>query len=555
MGCMLLAVLVFAGIYKFIPIVYFTNDDRMIMEIVSGQFTGNPESYAIQMTYGMTWFLSKLYEMTDAFNWYGIVMIGLQMFAFGSVLYRLQSLCVSINKKILILSASVLAYLMLWVNVFVQLTYTTTAAFVGAAAIFWYAMSKDNPKNVFTTGLLANLAFCVRPNVFYMLLPAAGILWLFKITEKRKKSWLVYAAPFMMLAVTACLFCVDYTANQRSDWKEFREFFDDRTQIYDYYDLLPYEEHPELYEPYGISEEEYNLIRIYDYTILGDIPKEFFPNYIKAYEQMEKTEGITAVTRSTRAVKQFISDVAHGSYGLENTVLFLSAALFFAWVVYKKHYRLANYLVVQSVVCNVLWLYFTYWERAIERIQIAMSLIFLAVILQVFCQMVRPKFTRKQLKWMGLAAVAVMLGLAGRNLTQTRLYNIQKAHEYQDILAIKEFCAENPEETFFMDVASITEQFGNCTIGSQDPEYMNYIPLGDWSAYCPHYETKLKLHGVDNVKEALTADNSYVIILNAYQLQCIMDYLGEDYDAGWTRTIFGPSGDTYAVYEIRAVED
>ena len=62
-GSMLLSAMVFLIIYKFIPIVYSTNDDRMIAEIVSGQFTGKPESYGIQMTYGFTWFLSKLYEI------------------------------------------------------------------------------------------------------------------------------------------------------------------------------------------------------------------------------------------------------------------------------------------------------------------------------------------------------------------------------------------------------------------------------------------------------------------------------------------------------------
>ena len=82
-GSMALSVIVFLIIYKFIPIVYSTNDDRMIAEIVSGQFTGKPESYGIQMTYGFTWFLSKLYEITRSFNWYGIVLIGVQIFSFG----------------------------------------------------------------------------------------------------------------------------------------------------------------------------------------------------------------------------------------------------------------------------------------------------------------------------------------------------------------------------------------------------------------------------------------------------------------------------------------
>ena len=62
-------------------------------------------------------------------------------------------------------------FLGIWIKVYVQLTYTTTAAFVGLAAMFWYATSETNWKNILVTALLANLAFCIRPNIFYMLLP------------------------------------------------------------------------------------------------------------------------------------------------------------------------------------------------------------------------------------------------------------------------------------------------------------------------------------------------------------------------------------------------
>ena len=184
-GSMFLSAVLFLIIYKFIPIVYSTNDDRMIAEIVSGQFTGTPESYGIQMTYGFTWFLSRLYMVTRSLNWYGIVLIGLQIFAFGTVLYRLASFCGTWQKKIFALAAAMAVYLTLLLKVYVQMTYTTTAAFIGFAAIFWYATSKADCKNLLMTGLLANLAFSIRPNVFYMLLPATGLIYLWKLMGKR----------------------------------------------------------------------------------------------------------------------------------------------------------------------------------------------------------------------------------------------------------------------------------------------------------------------------------------------------------------------------------
>lgn len=63
----------------------------MIMEIVSGKFSGKPESYGIQMTYGLTWLMSRLYTIAGNLQWYVIILIGAQVFSFGTILYRLQS--------------------------------------------------------------------------------------------------------------------------------------------------------------------------------------------------------------------------------------------------------------------------------------------------------------------------------------------------------------------------------------------------------------------------------------------------------------------------------
>ena len=551
-GSMMISALVFLIIYKFIPIVYATNDDRMIAEIISGQFTGKPEGYAIQMSYGFTWFLSKLYELTRSLNWYGIILICAQIFSFGAILYRLQSFTEKIVNKLILALAAIGLFVAFWLKVYVQMTYTSTAAFVGLAAIFWYATSKTNWKNLLMVGILANLAFCIRPNVFYMLIPSTGLVYLWKLIGKKERKKLTITAPFMILAVTACLFFVNASAYSADGWKEFMKFFDDRTQIYDYYDLASFEEHPELYEPYGIDKTGYDMIRVYNYTTMGDTPKEFFPEYIQAYEKMEDAEGITFFTKSANAVKTFVKDVCSNEYGVENTLLFIAAAVLFVVLFLKKNYFLAIYLTVQCGANVVLWLYFTYWERAIDRIQISMSLMFLAVILHVLVELCAEGTEEAggQQK-IPLAAMLVLGGIfvfAGSNFLKFRYENIDKANRYQDVQTIKEYCAEHPERLYYMDVASMTELYGRVIIGNTEPEYINYIQLGDWSAYCPHYEEKLKNHGVENIAQSITDDNTYVIMLHNYQVQCMKDYLGVE--EHWVETIFGANDQVYAVYQF-----
>ena len=555
-GSMFLSAVLFLIIYKFIPIVYSTNDDRMIAELVSGQFTGTPESYGIQMTFCFTWFLSKLYEITRALNWYGIVLIAVQMFSFGAILYRIQSFSEKWPGKLVLMIMAIGAFVGIWLKVYVQLTYTTTAAFVGMAAIFWYATSKTGWKNILMVGILANIAFCIRPNIFYMLIPATGLVYLWKLIGKKDLKKLTIGAPFMILAVTAVLFVINAAAYSEEGWKEFRDFFDVRTNVYDYYDLLPYEEYPELYEPYGISEEEFNMMRVYDYTVLGDLPKEFFPEYLEAVKELEKEQGITFVTKSVDAVKTFVKDVLGNAYGIENTLLFVAAVILLILLIWKKNYPLAIYLAVQSAAMCVLWLYFTYWGRAIERIQMTMSLIFLAVILHVLFEMRDMHLYREEetgkISGTGMAALALGCGalilIAAGKFGHFRTDNIAKTYWYNDVQTIKEYCANDPDRLYYMDIATMTELYGKCTIKNTEPDYINYISLGDWTAYCPHYEEKLKNHGVENVAESITDDNTYVIMLHNYQLKCMKEYLNVEEE--WVETIFGANETAYAVYQF-----
>ncbi|MBO5159238.1 MAG: hypothetical protein J6B94_06580 [Lachnospiraceae bacterium] len=555
-GSMFLSAVLFLIIYKFIPIVYSTNDDRMIAELVSGQFTGTPESYGIQMTFCFTWFLSKLYEITRALNWYGIVLIAVQMFSFGAILYRIQSFSEKWPGKLVLMIMAIGAFVGIWLKVYVQLTYTTTAAFMGMAAIFWYATSETDWKNILMVGILANIAFCIRPNIFYMLIPATGLVYLWKLIGKKDLKKLTIGAPFMILAVTAVLFVINAAAYSKEGWKEFRDFFDVRTNVYDYYDLLPYEEYPELYEPYGISEEEFNMMRVYDYTVLGDLPKEFFPEYLEAVKELEKEQGITFVTKSVDAVKTFVKDVLGNAYGIENALLFVAAVILLILLIWKKNYPLAIYLAVQSAAMCVLWLYFTYWGRAIERIQMTMSLIFLAVILHVLFEMRDMHLYREEetgkISGNGMAALALGCGalilIAAGKFGHFRTDNIAKTYWYNDVQTIKEYCANDPDRLYYMDIATMTELYGKCTIKNTEPDYINYISLGDWTAYCPHYEEKLKNHGVENVAESITDDNTYVIMLHNYQLKCMKEYLNVEEE--WVETIFGANETAYAVYQF-----
>ena len=185
-----------------------------------------------------------------------------------------------------------------------------------------------------------------------------------------------------------------------------------------------------------------------------------------------------------------------------------------------------------------------------------MSLIFLAIILHVLCELwisvsIDEKEENKNKYHTKISMILSLITLALIATGEVKNYryeNIEKTYWYNDVQTIKEYCANDPDRLYYMDIATMTELYGKCTIKNTEPEYINYIAMGDWSAYCPHYEEKLVRHGVENIAESITDENTYVIMLHNYQLKCMKEYLNVEEE--WVETIFGANDAMYAVYQF-----
>ncbi|MFT4855343.1 MAG: hypothetical protein ACI942_000713, partial [Planctomycetota bacterium] len=54
----------------FLPWRFQTNDDELMMWLVSGAYTGTPESYAVFIHPLLSWIFSKLYTLFPEIRWY-----------------------------------------------------------------------------------------------------------------------------------------------------------------------------------------------------------------------------------------------------------------------------------------------------------------------------------------------------------------------------------------------------------------------------------------------------------------------------------------------------
>jgi hypothetical protein len=113
----------------FLPWRFQTNDDTLMMWLVSGAYTGTPESYAVFIHPLLSWMFSKLYTFFPEIRWYPLTWFLVMYLGYFSLLKVLfQSKNQSSSNMVL---ATILLILLIHFTLFMQ--FTVVAGFAGLA--------------------------------------------------------------------------------------------------------------------------------------------------------------------------------------------------------------------------------------------------------------------------------------------------------------------------------------------------------------------------------------------------------------------------------------
>ena len=78
----------FALVYQRLPFIYDINDDVAMRNVAAGVITGTPDAHLLHIKYLLGLVISGFYRLLPGLDWYGLVMIGMVLFAFMMILYR-----------------------------------------------------------------------------------------------------------------------------------------------------------------------------------------------------------------------------------------------------------------------------------------------------------------------------------------------------------------------------------------------------------------------------------------------------------------------------------
>ncbi|MEG1848643.1 MAG: hypothetical protein RRX92_05415 [Lachnospiraceae bacterium] len=535
------AVLLFGMILAFqFDYYYDLNDDMLMKDIIAGRFTGVPEGHNIQMLMPLGWLLSVLYHIVEWIPWYGLFFISCQLGCFYLIAARSLRYFDRIWSKVtaLVIEGVLICSLFLYELIFLQ--YTVTAALVGATAAFLLYTTERNlswkPFLLHNIGsiLLVILAFWIRTEMLLLLFPLLCVVGLCRWAEEKKifckDNYIKYLSVIGAILLGMFLsLMIDRMAYSSTEWTDFKQLFDSRTEIYDFYGIPPYEENREFYQSIGVSESEVTLLENYNYGLSSHMNEQTFKE-IATYAKEQSMQQMIPRERFQQSIKEYLTMLVTTKtqepweFPWNQLVLLMYLCLLMV-AIYGKNKSFYWRLPLLFAVRSGLWLFLYYRGRIMPRVSHSLyfveCVVLCAWLLSLYADS-KHRSDRRLRASFGIAACILCLFI-GKELTfsidRVAGESERRAAVNREYHALQTYCMERPEQFFLLDIYSTvaySEQVfpkapSARVKNNPQNQALNYDYLGGWACKSPLDKQKLQSYGLTTIDEAIWSPQTYII--------------------------------------------
>ena len=612
---------------------YDLNDDVLIKDILSGVYSGTPDGHTMQLLYPLGALLALLYRGLSI-PVFGAFLLFCQFGSIWAVGYRSTVLvdeeraardgapfapgmcsaasaarlaepavCSAWNTtaarlgvKGVLLLAEALFWFAAMGSHLVYLQYTVTAGMLAGAAIFWVVTAKG--KERFRALLLYWLSLCLRPEMALLCLPLAGAgglcIWGREKQIFSKESLRHYLGLFAALVIGMGVFYgLDVLAYSDPDWKDFRQFFDERTILYDYHlDFIEqYDENREAYEEMGVSRTLQEMLKNYNFGAADEIDTQMLSSLAVQAKKTDAKESVLSQVK--KAIWRLVHENWLSKSDLPWNVVWL--AVVFAWCsccLQKGNRRYFRQPVFVVCVGGMLWSYLLMQGRMVDRVThpLYLAQILLAAGLwgtagnrqlkmrtaekcdavghtdaAIVCSdvenadvshNVNTRSTGRIHSVMTAAVCGVILLLCilrvpgmwqGVAREQTRRETVNQTNE--DVFA---YCEKHASTLFLEDVYSTVAYSEKIMLDRDKP--FNYDLLGGWLVKSPLTRQKLSAFGYASMGEAARSSEKVCLLADeGTDMSWLTEYLEERGEPGMLLRI-GSAGEGVEVYQFLSEE-
>ncbi len=566
---LLLLTLFYALLLTVIKPVDGINDDWGMYSTLSGAYTGTPDAHVMFFLYPLAWLLAKLYTLCSFIPWYGLFQHGVQIACLFAVYRRFLRLRRRHNPKASFLAPALSAFLFLFfivdLNVISEVQYTTTAGLAAATALFCFITARINQSAAgffldnAPTLLFSWISFSMRQNIFFLMLPMAGMLWLSKWIIARKSGTENMAGKLLGFALLLCLglgilWGANAAAYASPEWSDFRKINHYRERVGDFYGWPQYEECRDELEALGLDEEAYMYRRC-------GAPYIGYDMSVEDWKQMHDIARscYLARTRLTDRLKNIavsLFNVFFYGGGMQPANLCAGLLLLLTPVLIFYH-RSPPALFVYLMYLfgrSVSWIYVLYEGRFPRRIVqplITVDFLVLCGILLAFNLL----YSERKNSYALILPVLFALSILSVVITTKDVKENYRIHE-EVWQGLKSYCFSHPDNFYIWTYASGTlEHFCETPFAPGQDTYQNFM-YTNWGVVCnPNTQKKLAAWDIGEFGQDLVkSDRVYFILQDApyNEEHPVVMYFRHTYHAELTvADTFTLDGLTYMVYQLR----
>ena len=546
--------LLFLGILLLVSAIrydyYFDlNDDVLMKDILAGIYTGDPEGHNIQMLWLISALISVFYRVVRVLPWYGMFLCFCHFLSIGLIVHRsllLTEQMEAFGKKIRLLKGFLFLTELFFVLSFLMphlvcAQYTVTCSMLAAAAAFLFLTTDITlPAGAFIrrnigTVLLVFLAYLIRSEMLLLLLPlicAAGVIkWSMEKKIFTREHMIKYLSVIGLILLSVGIGQGTHKiAYGSSEWQKFNEFFDNRTELYDFQILPEYEANKEFYESIGLTEMERELLANYNFGLDEEIDEDLVlkvADYAASIRQVERPFLQNLLDSLKSDYRRMCYGPSHNEsdYPWNYMVILAYVAVLVLSLMDREKKMPARIssaalrLGFLFAVRMTLWLWLIMRDRVPVRISHSMYFMELCILsalgLILWIRMAADDRSRKTGSVTGMICLAAVLlysvmalPFTIRSLDLDTQAKAERNLPYQELY---QYLRQQSDDFYFIDVYSSVGYTEKMFV-DVDNSLANYDIMGGWACKSPLQRKKLAAFGISNMEEALlTQDNVYYV--------------------------------------------
>ncbi len=549
---LLMSAVAVAAVVLFYYRTYGVIDDGFIAQVLNGAYTGTPDAHVVYIKYPLAFLFKSLFDAIPAFNWHFAFLEACFIVCVFTVVYRICSVTKKTVNKLLLGGLFIFLFWLCMAKMALTAHYSMCAATLAATGIFLFATIKDESTalnrtlNYIYALILLWASYSLRARTLFMLLPLAGVVFLYKFFKKSpyfktKKiiSFLIF--PVILFIGLGGIELAHNSAYKTDVWQRFLKINDARTTLYDFYGLPEYEGHEELYESLNISEARRYMYEKYYLEFTDGVEENALETIADARveEYKEKLPFLTRLGRSVAALPYHLTLKTYYPVNLVTAIGFL--LLFVASIVLRK-WKLTLFTALATVAFLIPWTWMIYMMKPTSRVTMGIWLSGLLFIIAMIADgsagirslssALKERLGNKKAFIIKIAAAAAAFALmiTAVIFSYTKVQN----HVYRSIKSgniradLEEYCAERKDRLYIYESEMINSL--GYDVNRINNSLLNIYWPGGWTSFLDENIQVWERYGIKDIEKAMVEeDNVYIVALKDTDMDYWVDFYKETY--------------------------